>query len=78
MYGIVAGKTNTRNPDVNFSMNPKDEPRSKWNAREFLRLNKGFAWERGKVLVVVPKESSDKAAREAERWLQEQFGLWGS
>lgn len=82
LYGIVAGKTNVRNPDVDFSMKPEDEPRSKWNAREFLRLN-GFAWERVKVLVVVPEPQetdkvADEAAKKAERWLQEQFGLWGS
>ena len=43
----------------------------------------GFAWERGKVLVVAPEpqgsdEDADRAAKEMERRLQERFGLWGS
>ena len=84
-YGLVAGKTKSKlvNPkghsDVNFTKNLKYAPKTKWNAKEFLNINK-LDWEKEIILIIIPKleNQNDKEARKIEKWLQQEFNLFGS
>ena len=85
LYGIVAGKTKSklvnRTSDVNFTKNLKYAPKTKWNAKEFLVLNKQKK-KKSKILVIIPKQTEiglkEKEAKQIENWLQKEFNLFGS
>lgn len=76
-YGLVGGKTNYGNPDINFD---KSEDTI---ARGFLRCN-GYDWCRDVLIVncndenILDKSKEEKQSKFIEKFLQRRFNLFDS